>query len=100
MWKDFTLEVKVAHVQEVLSYIASQPSFSVITRRASKDILKWAFSARISRPFQTTAHAGVLRYAPLTKYYQEIGLISTCEELASRDIAVVGYYGKYKILFF
>lgn len=49
MWKDFTLEVKVAHVQEVLSYIASQPSFSVITRRASKDILKWAFANAIRK---------------------------------------------------
>ena len=35
-----------------------------ITTNSSRDILKWAFAARILRPFQTTAHAGVLRYAP------------------------------------
>ncbi|MGL5756604.1 MAG: hypothetical protein ACRCYC_14835, partial [Paraclostridium sp.] len=35
-----------------------------ITKNSSRDILKWAFAARILCPFQTAAHASVLRYAP------------------------------------
>jgi hypothetical protein len=31
--------------------------------------LKWAFAARILRPFQTAAHASMLRYTPVTKCY-------------------------------
>ena len=33
-------------------------------KKLNRDILKWAFAAQILRPFQTTAHAGMLRYAP------------------------------------
>ena len=31
--------------------------------------MKWAFATRILRPFQTAAHASMLRYAPVTKCY-------------------------------
>ena len=38
-------------------------------KKLSRDILKWAFATRILRPFQTAAHASMLRYAPVTKCY-------------------------------
>ena len=60
----FAVEVELADILGVLIHIAFLTSGSVITSSSSRDILKWAFAMRILRPFQTAAHAGVLRYAP------------------------------------
>ena len=40
--------------------VASVPD----NKQPNRDILKWAFAEQILRPFQTTVHASVLRYAP------------------------------------
>ena len=61
---DFVAGVELAHMLGIQAHIVFQASGSVITRNSSRDILKWAFATRILCPFQTTAHAGVLRYAP------------------------------------
>ena len=60
----FEAGVELVCVLGVEALVAFKASGSVITRNSSRDILKWAFAARILCPFQTTAHAGVLRYAP------------------------------------